>query len=426
MKSITEIKEMDAQKSPAQLCEERVRRVVVASQLGKPDRIPLQLTPGYYLAEYGGISHQEFQDNPEKAQQITEKFSLEHQPDMVSGLMGGPAISRLLGDVMTKWPGDDGEVNGSFQFVEKEFMKGEDYPQFLEDPADWAIRAYLPRAFSELKGLSLLPPLQMASFGYYGMTNVGVLANPQVAVAFEKLSQAARVSVAEMQRAMQSSQKLAGLGFPGSPFLEPLVEAPFDFMSDTLRGMRGIFLDMLRRPDELLAAEEKVASFQIENILANARATGMKYATCPLHRGSDGFMSLKQFDKFYWPQLKEMWLELIEHGITPFIIFEGVWDQRLDYLVDLPKGKVLGWFQSSDIFKVHDKLGGRMCIMGGMPNSMLQGSTVSEVKNYTRKVCEEIGSDGGFIMSTAIGELEGSKPELIKAWTEATKEFGFE
>ena len=50
----------------------------------------------------------------------------------------------------------------------------------------------------------------------------------------------------------------------------------------------------------------------------------------PLHRGSDGFMSLKQFEEFYWPALKAIMLKMIEKGITPCPFLEGTWDQRLE------------------------------------------------------------------------------------------------
>jgi uroporphyrinogen-III decarboxylase len=143
----------------------------------------------------------------------------------------------------------------------------------------------------------------------------------------------------------------------------------------------------------------------------------------PLHRGSDGFMSLKQFETFYWPQLKTMILALIDAGLTPIPYYEGVWDQRLDYLADLPKGKTIGMFQNSDIFKVKKVVGNTMCIYGGMPVSMLRTS-VDEVRAMTRRLCEEVGRDGGFVMSTNIGDLEGAKLELVKAWVDATKEFG--
>jgi uroporphyrinogen-III decarboxylase len=224
---------------------------------------------------------------------------------------------------------------------------------------------------------------------------------------------------------MKSTERMAALGFPFPDImLGSLIEAPFDYMSDTLRGMRGIMLDMLKRPDKLLEAEKKVLKFQVEFAIQFTQQTGMPFAQIPLHRGSDGFMSLKQFEKFYWPTLKDMILQLIDNGITPIVFWEGVWDQRLDYLQELPKGKTWGMFQSSDIFKVKEKLGDVMLIVGGMPNSLLHGGSVEQIRERTKKVCEVVGRDGGFMMCTEVGDLEGSKPELVKAWVDATKEFG--
>ena len=77
-------------------------------------------------------------------------------------------------------------------------------------------------------------------------------------------------------------------------------------MSDTLRGMRGIMLDMLPPAREAAGRRAQVVlDFQLEFAISFAKATGLKAAFIPLHRGSDGFMSLPQFEKFYWPQLKE-------------------------------------------------------------------------------------------------------------------------
>ena len=221
-----------------------------------------------------------------------------------------------------------------------------------------------------------------------------------------------------------SIQRMAALGFPPSFMAGSIVEAPFDFMSDTLRGMRGIMLDMLRNPEELLAAEEKVLEIQLEHAVVFAGATGLKAALVPLHRGSDGFMSLAQFERFYWPQLKRLLLALVDNGITPVVLYEGVWDKRLDYLTELPKGKTVGWFQKSDIFRVKEALGDTMCIMGGMPNSLLMGGSREEVRERTRDLCKRVGKNGGFIMSSSVGELSGSKLENLRAWVDATREFG--
>jgi hypothetical protein len=410
-------------KSSEQLYAERSKRIWDAAVLKQPDRIPVSMTAGYLLAEYGGITHQELQDDHERSQEILERFACEFEPDSVTGVLT-PGPSLALGDRMTAWPGHGLPASGSFQFVEGEFMKADDYEAFLKDPSDWAIRTYLPRAFKEFEGLRTLPPIGMWVFGFYNLENIHFYTNPVVRAAGRAFAKAIEIAIEDGERMAESERRMAALGFPPPFFFGPHAAAPFDFMSDTMRGMRGIMLDMLREPDLLLAAEERVSGIMLEHLVMSCEATGFKLAGFPLHRGSDGFMSLTQFEKFYWPQLKNMFLKLIDHGITPFAFFEGAWDQRLEYLRELPTGKVIGWFQKSDIFKVKEVVGDTMCIVGGLPNSLLAGGTVSEVREYTHKLCEVVGKNGGYIMSTGVGELEGSKLELVRAWVDATREFG--
>ncbi len=415
----------DARKPAPQLLAERAKRLQDAMELKQPDRIPIQLTISYMLAEKGGITKQELVENPAKAQDLLEKAAIEYQPDTIFGtLPSDPRPHLLLGDRMTRWPGHGLDPNAEFQFVESEFMKAEDYDEFLEDPSDWAVRVYLPRAFSALAGFSLLPPLGMNLFGCYNIFGAGVLTAPPLADSFRAYARAAQIVAEDMELSARNAARMAAIGIPPGFVVGPIIEAPFDLMSDTLRGMRGIMLDIMQRPEKLLAAEEKVSRFQLKFAIDFSRSTGIKRAFIPLHRGSDGFMSLPQFERFYWPQLKKMMLTLVEHGIMPSVFYEGVWDQRLKYLTKLPRGKTAGWFQASDIFKVKEVVGNTMCIMGGMPNSMLQGGTVTEVRARTKEVCERVGKGGGFIMSTGVGEMSGSKSELVQAWVEATREYG--
>jgi Uroporphyrinogen decarboxylase (URO-D) len=415
---------LDAGKSPEQLLAERGKRIQDALELKQPDRIPVHMPAGYLLAEYGGVTHRQQQDDWETAQDLLEKFASELQPDVTMGLFNNPRPSLALGDRMTKWPGYSLPDTGSFQFDEHEFMKGEDYDDFLRDPSDWAIRSYLPRAFKELEGLQYLPPFGMWAFGHYHLGNLPMYAIPPVQAALQALGKAIELAAADGAKMGESIGRMAALGFPPTFLAGSLIEAPFDFMSDTLRGMRGIMLDIHRRPEKLLPAMEKCLTFQLEYAINFRRATGLKMCFIPLHRGSDGFMSLPQFEKFYWPTLKTMQEVLVENDIIPFVFYEGVWDQRLKYLTELPKGKVAGLFQFSDIFKVKEVVGDTMCIAGGMRNSLLQAGTAEEVREWTKKVCQVVGKNGGFVMTTGIGEMEGCQPELVKAWVDATKEYG--
>ncbi len=420
----TSYKDPDLGKTPQQLFAERSRRLQDAMQLKQPDRIPIQLNMGYMLAEMYGVTRQEQHENAEKEQEMLEKAAAYFQPDSLLGVFNNPAASLAVGDRMTRFPGHGLDPNGSFQFVEGEYMKAEDYDAFIEDPADWSIRKYWPRVFSELEGLALLPPLGLAAFGHYGLFQLGIFKAPPVAKALQALAKAVEAQASADARTMNSSQRLAALGFAPPTFAGSIAEAPFDFMSDTLRGMRGIMLDIHRRPDKLLAAMDKVLRFELEYAVNFSRATGLNACFIPLHRGSDGFMSLAQFEKFYWPTLKALQLGLVEAGIMPFVFYEGVWDQRLKYLAELPRAKTAGLFQFSDIFKVKEVLGDTMCIMGGMRNSMLQAGTADQVREFTIKLCKEVGKGGGFIMSVGIGEMEGCKPDLVKVWVDTTKEYG--
>lgn len=404
---------------------ERARRIRAAMELRQPDRVPLIMPIGYMLADLGGLTRQELLENPERSQELLEQAAMEFQPDSIHGPMpSDPTPHLILGDRMTVWPGHGVDVNTQFQFVESEFMKAEEYDAFLDDPTDWVIRTYLPRAFAALEPFALMPPLCLFVSGSYYLNSMYPLASEPLADSFRAFAAAVQAVAENVERSLKFRKRMAELGWPDG-FLEgPSLTAPFDMMSDALRGMRGIMLDIIRQPEKLLAAQDKIARLEVDFAINTARATGATRAFLPLHRGSDGFMSLKQFETLYWRQLKDILLELVENGITPIVFYEGCWDQRLEYLAELPRGKTVGWFQSSDIFKVKEVLGDTMCIVGGMPNSLLKAGPAEEVREHAQKVCEVVGKNGGFMMCTAVGEMAGSNPEFVRVWAETTRECG--
>ena len=53
----------------------------------------------------------------------------------------------------------------------------------------------------------------------------------------------------------------------------------------------------------------------------------------------------------------------------------------------------------------------------------LQTGTPDKVKDYAKQMIDEVGKDGGFIMSSR-GVLDEANPELVKVWVEFTKEYG--
>ena len=416
---------MDVANTAGVLGEERARRIRDAMQLRQPDKVPLIMPIGYMLADMGGITRQQLLEDPELAQQLLEKAAAEFQPDSIHGpIPSDPTPHLILGDRMTVWPGHGVDVNNQYQFVESEFMKEDEYDAFLEDPTDWVIRTYLPRAFAALEPFALMPPLSLFVSGSYYLATMSGLASGPLADSFAAFAKAAQAVANNIERTIKHHRRMAELGWSDGFLAGPVLTAPFDMMSDALRGMRGIMIDIIKQPDKLLAAQDKVGRVELEFTINAAKATGATRAFLPLHRGSDGFMSLKQFETLYWKQLKEILVALVENDITPIVFYEGCWDQRLEYLAELPKGKTVGWFQASDIFRVKEVVGDTMCIVGGMPNSLLKAGPAEEVRAHTQRVCETVGKNGGFMMCTAVGEMAGCNPEYVHAWADATREFG--
>lgn len=412
-------------KTPEELLAERSKRLEDAYALRKPDLTPITLNLGYMLAKMGGITCQELDADPEKAQQLLEQAAVYFQPDQAVGLgafVSAPSV--MLGDRLSKWPGYGLPPDKPMQFIEGEYMKVEDYDEFLDDPSNFTLRKLLPRMYEKLDGLALLPRIPMLATGYPSFASLAALNHPRVVASIEALAKVARFHLERGPIIRNHAERMAALGFPsGIGRWGAFALAPFDFMSDTLRGMRGVFLDMRRCPDKLLAAEEKARRICAEDAIAACRASGGKFAFIPLHRGSDGFMSLEQFETFYWPQLKALVADLVAADVVPALFYEGVWDKRLRYLRELPVGKTTGRFQSTDISKLKGTVGDVMSISGCFPASMLQVGTPAEVRDLTRKMCGILGKGGGFIMG-ANSSMDECNPDLVKVWCDATREYG--
>ena len=354
-----------------------------------------------------------------------EKAIVDYDPDLYFQPSGAIAASgaahEALGNRQIKWPGHGVPADRTFQFIEGEYMKAEEYDEFLDDPSDWTVRKYLPRIYGNLQGLGMLPPLSSMLVGYAGSGITGVLAIPPIAASFGALNQAAQVSAGWSMGYAQFEQKMNAMGYPA--FAAAVALAPYDLISDMLRGMRGTMVDMYRCPDKLVAAMERILPLQIGGAIGQAHMSGNPRIFIPLHRGADGFMSDDQFERFYWPTLKGLILALIGAGLVPCPFFEGGYNQRLRYLKELPPGKVMGMFDRSDLAQVKEVVGDTLCIAGGMPVSLLQAGTPEQVRAETRKAIEIAGRDGGFIMSSST-VLDEADPELVRVWFEATREYG--
>jgi hypothetical protein len=413
-------------KVPEELYRERERRIDDAIQLKVPDRVPIWFGDfGFFPAKYSGITCKEAMYDDKKLFTAFKKAIIDLEPDIYFN--PGHSVPTLGAAVeavdcrQVKWPGHGVSPHHGFQYVEGEYMKADEYEAFLEDPSDFTIRTYLPRILGTFGPLAQLPPITGLLYGFYGMPLSEAYATPEVVKAFESFYKAGLATLKYNAAVASFWQEMKALGFPVS--CGSVTLSPFDVLSDTLRGMRGAMLDMYRQPEKLLAAIEKVLPLTIGTAIALARTSGIKGVFIPLHRGADGFMSLKQFETFYWDGLKRLLLAIIGEGLVPYVFFEGNYTSRLTCLAELPKGKVLGIFDTTDMYKAKEMLGNNMCISGMMPVSLLQVGTEQMIKDYAKKLIDVVGKGGGFIMGPR-SIMDECDPERVKVWTKFTKEYG--
>jgi uroporphyrinogen-III decarboxylase len=133
-------------------------------------------------------------------------------------------------------------------------------------------------------------------------------------------------------------------------------------------------------------------------------------------------MSDDQFLKFYWPTLRKLIIGLVNEGCVPQLFAEGKYNQRLEAICDVPKGKTVWWFDQTDMRRAKKTVGQVACIAGNVPVSLLCTGTPHDVRAYCNDLMDSVGSDGGFIFSTGAG-MQGAKVENVKAMFAAAQQY---
>ena len=143
-----------------------------------------------------------------------------------------------------------------------------------------------------------------------------------------------------------------------------------------------------------------------------------------LERGSGYYYPLELFERFEWPYLQRYVDALVSEGLTPWLHFDTDWGINLPYLTKLPKGKCICDLDgTTDIFKAKEILKDHMCISGDVPASLLTLGTPEEVQEYCKKLIDEVGEGGGFMLTTGCECPIDVKPENLKAMVETGKSY---
>lgn len=274
------------EKTVPELYKERAKRIIDAVELRVPDKVPVILETSYFPARYVGLPLAAAWNDYDAWLEANKKTVQDFSPDMVhlSPFVPG-SIYEALDLTVLKWPGHGVGPDISHQYVETECMKAHEYDMFIDDPSDFLLRFGTSRTFGAMEPLGALPPLPSVLTGYFGLPILALqLATPPIHNALERLLKVGREMMEWHPKMAAFIAEIEQLGFP-QYFKGGMAFAPFDVVSDFMRGMRGAMLDMYRAPDKLLAAVNRITQFQMRDSVASARANGSATVFIPLHRG---------------------------------------------------------------------------------------------------------------------------------------------
>ncbi len=400
----------------------RVTRFIKAIKLEEPDRVPVMLPVQFFPAFYGGGTLKTVMYDYDELKRSWLKFLDDFEMDSFIGcglVLPGKMLEMI--DYKTQvWPGHGlADDISSYQYIEGENMKPEEYDALITDPTDFLLRTFLPRTVGAFKSLQKLS--QMTPFVGIPVFYITQFGDPEIRKSIQTLLEAALEGMKWQSTVMEVGLAALQAGVPS--IWGGMCGAPYDLIGDMMRGTKGIMMDMFQRPDKLIEAMERITPIVINEAIGMANASGCPVIFMPLHKGTGGFMSNQQFETFYWPTLKKVMMGLINEGLVPLPYAEGNYMPRLEIIRDMPTASVIWFFEQMDMAKAKDVLGDNACIAGNLPASVLCAGTPQEVKEGCRRLIETCAKGGGYILSGAV-HLDKGNPENLRAMMEAAKEYG--
>jgi len=386
---------------------ERLKRYVAAMRNEKPDMVPIRPFVAEFTSKYCGYTAQEVTQDYEKAFAAARKCAADFDWDAVvcNMVYGWSGLTQAIGLKYYAVPGVDLPPQTGFQYLEppegNAWMQAEEYDELIADPTGYLFNVWLPRVSADVS-----PAGQPTSYRNNLSFLKGGMAMWQYFGAFG--TQAARLRA-------ESGTVSAISG---------ILKAPFDIIADKLRGYRGLCTDMFRQPEKVLAACEAMMPHLLHVAAGGADPQRNVPVGLWMHRGCVPFLSPQQFEKFYWPTLKQIIEGLHAQGIQTLFYAEGEWNPNLKYIAELPDLSIVYHVDRGDVFEVHKAVGHKFCISGGIRNDLLALGTPDDVREFCRKVIDGVARDGGYIMDASAIIQNDAKVENVKAMTDATREYG--
>lgn len=359
-------------KTLKELYDERLDRLKKTLALEKTDRTPVILMSDSFAAKHMGLKLADLCRSTKESNKIILD-SLKAFGD-VEGINSSYAAGQafpLVFMARVKLPGRELGNDMLWQLDEAEMMKVEDYDSIINKGWNNFMSGYLKDRL-----------------------NIDV----------DKLNE-------DLAYVPQANKNIEDAGYV---VYSPLIALTVNEYLGGGRSLSKFMRDLYRMPDKVEAVLRVIQEDALEELRQKIRKSKPTVIFLSPARGASEFFNPKLWDRFVWKYIKETADMIISEGVVCNIHCDGNWERDLDYFRDFPKGKIV--FETdgtTDIYKIKEKIGDRVCIKGDVQAAKLVLSTPDEIYDYSTKLIKDMGQ--GFILSSGCSIPPNAKVENVKA-----------
>jgi hypothetical protein len=175
--------------------------------------------------------------------------------------------------------------------------------------------------------------------------------------------------------------------------------APWDVVP-MARGFLPFMRDLVKNPAAVAEAFDFFEPGLAELGIALARITKARYILVGNSRGSNSWISPKQFGEVFWPSMKRSWMRIVKAGFKVCAHLDNDWTDNMEYMLELPKHSGFFHLDQSNLPRVREAVGDSFCLMGNLQPAITVGSGPDTVYKKTVELIKACGKEGGYIIAT--------------------------
>jgi len=189
-----------------------------------------------------------------------------------------------------------------------------------------------------------------------------------------------------------------------------------------MRSLISFTKDLYYDPEPVERALRRMTGDLIAKQIAMVKASGIDACLLVEERACGFFYPPAIFERFWWPYTRQIIDAFWSEGIVTVLHLDQNWDKNLSYFRELPRASVvLALDSATDIFAAKRVLGGHLCLWGDVSASLLSIGRPDDVSTYCKRLIDEVGAGGGFILGSGCSVPPNVRPENFRRMIETGK-----